>query len=161
MLQKKARKLGCILIIIFLVLGIFSIFYIKSYKFQNSIKIFTDIDYLQTEFPNIDGIKNGKYYYKQISSDRDIGLVRADFCGVMEIDKDFSEKLQKEYEWDSIDADNSIVSNLALLGEDYKNYTFLHCDEFCNDGKYKSHSKGGDFYFDPVNKIIYFQIEFS
>lgn len=147
-------------VIIFLIAVCVLFLYGKSYFSRNEIEILTDTAYVQSTFPDID-IENARYYYKQLSGNREIGLVRADYCGIMELDERFSEKLKKEYKWKAAEVDNATADNLTLLGESNYSDTWLYSDEFCNDGKYISHSKLGDFYFDAAHNKIYFKVEFS
>ena len=61
-----------------------------DYSYANS----TDIEFVKSKFPNIEEIKSVSYIYEKKSNDREIGLEWIHFEGIINIGKNFLEKLQ-------------------------------------------------------------------
>lgn len=117
----------------------------------------TDVEFVKEQFPDIEDIEEVKYYYHVKSNEREIGLQNIEFCGIIKIGEDFLQKIQEEYEWKSTKKSEKVIPRSVL--EIDKTYEFLYNEEFSNDGKYITHSWGGDFYLDPEEGILYFDCE--
>lgn len=124
---------------------------------QQEPQVGTDVEFVQEQFPQIKDIEEVKYYYHVKSNEREIGLQNIEFCGIIKIGEDFSQKIQKEYEWKATKKSEKVVPKSVLDIDE--TYHFLFSEGFSNDGKYVTHSWGGDFYLDPEEGILYFDCE--
>ena len=77
-----------------------------DYSYANS----TDIEFVKSKFPNIEEIKSVSYIYEKKSNDREIGLEWIHFEGIINIGKNFSEKIAREYDWEPCDT----IPNLSI-----------------------------------------------
>lgn len=127
----------------------------------NNIVVQTDVEFVQTKFPDIEEIKSVKYYYHKLSGDGEIGLEHIEFVGFIEIGDNFLEKIKTEYKWREIEKSKKIIPKINFSEEKNEKFNFLYNDEFSNDGKYISHSSMGDFYLDLDKKLLYFELEYA
>lgn len=118
-----------------------------DYPYANS----TDIEFVKSKFPNIEEIKSVSYIYEKKSNDREIGLEWIHFEGIINIGKNFSEKIAREYDWEPCDT----IPNLSIKT---KNTDYMYCEEFTDD--YTSDSFVGEFYFVPSSKQLIFYGEY-
>lgn len=105
----------------------------------------------KSKFPNIEEIKSVSYIYEKKSNDREIGLEWIHFEGIINIGKNFSEKIAREYDWEPCDT----IPNLSIKT---KNTDYMYCEEFTDD--YTSDSFVGEFYFVPSSKQLIFYGEY-
>lgn len=121
-------------------------------------KIFTDIDYVQERFPDLEEIEDVTYYYNQIDSNvRLPGPSNVEFCGFIKIGDEFCEKITQEYSWKETKKSNKLVPKEVLTEGEDQEYHFLYNEEFSEDNI--SDSWGGDFYLDPTQRMLYFECE--
>ena len=118
-----------------------------DYSYANS----TDIEFVKSKFPNIEEIKSVSYIYEKKSNDREIGLEWIHFEGIINIGKNFLEKIASEYDWEPCDT----IPNLSIKK---KNTDYMYCEEFTDD--YTSDSFVGEFYFVPSSKQLIFYGEY-
>ncbi len=124
------------------------------------IEAYTDVEFVQEQFPKIENIEKVFYCYNQKSSNREIGLQNIEFCGFIQIGDEFLQKIETEYEWkETKKSRKKVPKSIFMVGEYDKEYHFLYDEEFSNDGKYISNSWGGDFYLDREKQILYFECE--
>ena len=79
------------------------------------------------------------------------GLEWIHFEGIINIGKNFSEKIAREYDWEPCDT----IPNLSIKT---KNTDYMYCEEFTDD--YTSDSFVGEFYFVPSSKQLIFYGEY-
>lgn len=119
-------------------------------------QVHTDIDFVKEQFPQIEQIEKVEYVYKNIGNKREIGLQNIKFYGFIWIGNDFCNKIIHEYDWQETAVCRSIKTKLESPNKDFH---FLYNYEFSHDGKYKSHSWGGDMFLDIEQKLLYFDCE--
>lgn len=128
---------------------------------NNKIKIQTDVAFVQAKFPKIEDIQSAKYYYRKISREGEIGLEHIEFVGFIEVGSSFYQKIRKEYKWKQTKQSVKVIPKFNFSQEKDMNYSFLFSYEFCNDGKYISHSSMGNIYLDAEKKLLYFELEYA
>lgn len=107
----------------------------------------SDIEFIKSKFPNIKEIESVSYIYNKESGDREVGLEKIHFEGIINIGKSFSKKIEKEYNWEQSDE----PPNLSIKTQDAD---YMYSDEF--EDMYISDSFVGTFYFLPdYNKLIF------
>ena len=111
-------------------------------------KITREGDY---SYANSTDIEFVSYIYEKKSNDREIGLEWIHFEGIINIGKNFSEKIAREYDWEPCDT----IPNLSIKT---KNTDYMYCEEFTDD--YTSDSFVGEFYFVPSSKQLIFYGEY-
>lgn len=114
-------------------------------------KICSDIEFVKSKFPNIKEIKSVSYIYEKESGDREVGLEKIYFEGIINVGNGFSEEIEKEFDWEKCD------KPLDLLIET-KDTFYFYSDEF--EEKYISDSFVGTFYFAPNYKQLIFRGEY-
>lgn len=127
---------------------------------KNQIKLQSDIEFVQSKFPEIEDMKSVKYYYQKISRDGEIGLEHIMFVGFIQIGDGFLNKIKQEYKWKETKQSKEIIPAFNFSDDNNVKYNFLYSYEFSNDGKYKSHSSIGNFYLDLKQKMLYFEVEY-
>lgn len=138
---------------------IFCCIFLYACSDKKQIEIDTDVAFVEEQFPEIEDIEEVKYYYNVKSNNREIGLQDIEFCGFIKIGEDFYEKITQEYEWKETKKSKKKVPKAILMEGDDKEYHFSYNYDFSYDGKYKSHSWGGDFYLDKGEKLLYFECD--
>lgn len=126
---------------------------------DNKIEVYTDVEFVEFQFPKLENIEKVKFYYYEKNSDWEIGLQNIEFCGFIKIGEDFLQKIEEEYEWKETKKSKKKVPKSVLMEGEDKEYHFLYSDKFSNDGKYISHSWVGDFYLDKEEQTLYFECE--
>lgn len=138
----------CIIFFAVLLVGAYSKINEAEIKKKSEEKVNSDIEFVKSKFPNIDEIESVSYIYEKKSNDREIGLENIHFEGIINIGKNFSEKIEKEYDWEHCDT----IPNLSIKT---KNMDYMYCEEFADD--YTSASFVGEFYFVPSsNQLIFY-----
>ena len=66
---------------------------------------------VKSKFPKIEEIESVSYIYEKKSNDREIGLEWIHFEGIINIGKNFSEKIEKEYDWEQCDTIPNLTRN--------------------------------------------------
>lgn len=121
-------------------------------------KIYTDIDYVQKRFPDLEEIEDVTYYYNLINSNvRLPGSSNVEFCGFIKIGEDYCEKIMQEYLWKETKKSKKLVPKEILTEGEDQEYHFLYNEAFSQD--YISSSWVGDFYLDPTQRMLYFECE--
>lgn len=88
---------------------------------------------------------------RKVTIGRKIGLEWIHFEGIINIGKNFLEKIASEYDWEPCDT----IPNLSIKT---KNTDYMYCEEFTDD--YTSDSFVGEFYFVPSSKQLIFYGEY-
>ena len=138
---------------------IFCCIFLYACSDKKKIEIDTDVAFVEEQFPEIEDIEEVKYYYNVKSNNREIGLQDIEFCGFIKIGEDFYKKITQEYKWKETKKSKKKVPKAILMEGDDKKYHFSYNYDFSYDGKYKSHSWGGDFYLDKGKKMLYFECD--
>lgn len=127
---------------------------------NKKIEVYTDVEFVQEQFPKIEEIEKVNYYYNVKSSPWEIGLQNIEFCGFIQIGEDFLKKIEEEYKWkETKNSKKKVPKAIFLKGEYDTEYHFLCNSDFSNDGKYISNSWGGYFYLDREKRTLYFECE--
>jgi hypothetical protein len=153
--HKAFRTSLSIIILLFLLFCTIS----RAFSTKKKVEVCTDVSFVQEQFPDIKDIKKVKYYYNVKSNKREIGLQNIEFCGFIWIGEEFCEKILDEYQWKETPKSKKIMPKEILLEKEDSKFRFLYSYDFSHDGKYKSHSWGGDFYFDKEHRMLYFECE--
>ncbi len=90
----------------------------------NNIVVQSDVEFVQTKFPDIEEIQSVKYYYRKLSGDREIGLEHIEFVGFIEIGNNFLEKIKTEYKWKETEKSKKIIPKINFSEEKMKNTIF-------------------------------------
>ncbi len=126
---------------------------------EKKAEVGTDVAFVQEQFPEIEDIQQVKYCYHDKTKRWEIGLQNIEFCGFIKIGDDFFNKITKEYKWKETKKSKKKVPNPIFEDELENDYHFTVCDDFWQDGKYISHSWGGEYYLDMEKQILYFECE--
>ena len=151
MYSHKFQKLSLVIIV--------SCFFVCSCSYKKEIEIGTDIAFVQEQFPEIKDIEDVKYCYNVKSNNREIGLQSIKFCGFIKIGNGFYEKITHDYEWKETKQSRKKVPKKNLVEGDNEEYHFVYNYDFSHDGKYKTHSWGGEFWLDKEKKTLYFECD--
>ncbi len=109
-------------------------------KGETKYSVCSDIEFIKTKFPNIREIESVSYIYNKESGDREIGLEKIHFEGIINIGNKFSKKIENEYDWEQSDFQPDFLIKA-------QNGKYLCSDEF--EDQYISDSFVGTFYFLP------------
>lgn len=148
--MKKYISLSIVIVAVFLV-GVYSKINDVEIKKKSKENVYSDIEFVKSKFPNIEEIESVSYIYEKKSNDREIGLEWIHFEGIINIGKNFSEEIAREYDWEPCDT----IPNLSIKT---KNTDYMYCEEFMDD--YTSDSFVGEFYFVPSSKQLIFYGEY-
>ena len=130
----------------------------KYNRAPETSKVFTDIDYVQERFPDLEEIEDVTYYYNLTDSNvRLPGPSNVEFCGFIKIGEDFCEKITQEYSWKETKKSKKLVPKEVLTKGEDQVYHFLYNEDFSED--HISASWVGDFYLDPTKRMLYFECE--
>lgn len=149
-MMKKYISISVIILAVFCV-GVYCKINDVEIKKKSEEKVYSDIEFVKSKFPKIEEIESVSYIYEKKSNDREIGLEWIHFEGIINIGKNFSEKIEKEYDWEQCDT----IPNLSMKT---KNMDYMYCEEFTDD--YTSDSFVGEFYFAPSSKQLIFSGEY-
>jgi hypothetical protein len=112
--------------------------------------IYTDVEFVQGNFPKIQDIESVKYYYHDMSSGRSegIGPTPYEFSGLIYIGEEFAGFINDHYVWESceVDANPDILENIK--------FEFMYSDDF--EEEYID-SLIGYIFFDKERKVLYFR----
>ena len=78
-------------------------------------KICSDIEFVKYKFPNIKEIKSVSYIYKKESGDREVGLEKIYFEGIINVGNSFSKEIEKECDWEKCDKPLDLLIETNLV----------------------------------------------
>lgn len=125
-------------------------------KTTENVEIYTDKEFIQDKFPDIGNIKSVKYYYYYENGEPsrlEIGMYPKRFGGIIEVEGEYAEKIEKECDWEKC---KKKLSDSDL--PEVEGYDFWQSDDFDCGGEYITESVSfvGDFYYDRDKQVIYF-----
>ncbi len=138
---------------------LFGCIFLYACSNEKKMDIGTDVAFVEEQFPQIENIEEVRYFYNVKSNKREIGLQNIEFCGFIKIGEDFYKKITREYEWKETKKSKKKVPKALFTEGDDQRYQFSYNYDFSYDGKYKSHSWGGDFYLDKEKRLLYFECD--
>lgn len=124
---------------------------IKEINFRGQVEskqnVCSDIEFIKLKFPNIKEIESVSYIYNKESGDREVGLEKIHFEGIINVGNNFSKEIEKKYNWEYCDKPPDLLIET-------KDVDYMYCDEF--EEEYISDSFVGTFYFSPDYRQLVF-----
>lgn len=125
-------------------------------KTEEKVQIYTDREFIRDKFPYIENIKSVKYYYCYEDGEPsrvEIGMYPKRFGGIIEVEGEYAEKIEKECDWKKCKkqfADPDLPETAEL--------DFWKSEDFDCGSEYITETVSfvGDFYYDRDKQVIYF-----
>lgn len=116
-------------------------------KVDSKQNVFSDVEFINSKFPYIKEVKSVSYIYNKETGDREVGLEKIHFEGIINIGNNFSKEIEKECNWEYCDKPSDLLIKV-------KDADYMYSDDF--EDRYISDSFVGTFYFVPdFNQLIF------